>query len=203
MKAIKLLTLAVVFICPAGLFAGNSSADEGSKYLNAVREFADNVLKYGRDTYGPKHTPLFVDGLNIHTHEPVKWIAPDGDKWVLSNLASQQNLFRTLDGLSKITGDPKYRQAAMEAIEYAFANLRSPNGLLYWGGHSAYNALADKPCGRGIHELKGFYPYYELMWQVDPEATKTFIEAFWSAHIIDWSNLDMNRHGKMNERLEE
>jgi hypothetical protein len=32
------------------------------------------VLKYGRDTYGPKHTPLFVDGLNIHTHHPVKWI---------------------------------------------------------------------------------------------------------------------------------
>jgi len=28
-------------------------------------EFADNVLKYGRDTYGPKHTPLFVDGLNM------------------------------------------------------------------------------------------------------------------------------------------
>jgi hypothetical protein len=42
-----------------------------NRYLNAVREFADNVLKYGRDTCGPKHTPLFVDGLNIHTHEPV------------------------------------------------------------------------------------------------------------------------------------
>ena len=46
-----------------------------NRYLNAVRTFADNVLKYGRDTYGPKHTPLFVDGLNIHTHELVKWTA--------------------------------------------------------------------------------------------------------------------------------
>ncbi|MFH1883856.1 MAG: pectate lyase, partial [Planctomycetota bacterium] len=108
-------------------------ANEDSKYLDAVRKFADMVLKHGRDTYGPKHTPLFVDGLNIHTHEPVKWIAPNGDKWILSNLASQQNLFRTLDGLTKITGAPKYRQAAMEAIKYAFENLRSPNGLLYWG----------------------------------------------------------------------
>ena len=36
------------------------------------------MLKYGRDTYGPKHTPLFVDGLNVNTHEPVKWIDPDG-----------------------------------------------------------------------------------------------------------------------------
>ena len=39
-------------------------SNKSSKYLDAVRTFADNVLKYGRDTYGPKHTPLFVDGLN-------------------------------------------------------------------------------------------------------------------------------------------
>jgi len=31
------------------------------------------------------------------------------------------------------------------------------------------------------------------MWEIDPQATKQFIEAFWSAHILDWSNLDMNR----------
>jgi ankyrin repeat protein len=171
-----------------------ADANESSKYLDAVREFADNVLKHGRDTYGPKHTPLFVDGLNIHTHEPVKWIAPNGDRWILSNLASQQNLFRTLDGLTKITGDPKYRQAAVEAIKYAFENLRSPNGLLYWGGHAAYDAGADKTCGRDVHELKEFYPYYELMWEVNPQATKQFIEAFWSGHVLDWSNLDFDRH---------
>ena len=118
-----------------------------SPYLDAVRTFADNVLKYGRDTYGPKHTPLFVDGLNIHTHEPVKWISKDGERWILSNLASQQNLFRTLDGLTRITGDPKYKQAAMDAIKYAFDNLRSPNGLLYWGGVVAYDAHSDDVCG--------------------------------------------------------
>ena len=178
---------------PAG---GKPDPNQSTKYLDAVREFADNVLKYGRDTYGPKHTPLFVDGLNVNTHEPVKWIAPNGDRWILSNLASQQNLFRTLDGLTRITGDPKYKQAAMDAIKYAFENLRSPNGLLYWGGHSAYDAAADRPCGRerGVHELKGFYPYYELMWEVNPQVTKHFIEAFWSAHILDWSNLAMDRH---------
>ena len=145
------------------------------------------MLKYGRDTYGLKHTPLFVDGLNIHTHEPVKWIAPNGDRWILSNLASQQNLFRTLDGLTKITGDPKYRQAAVGAIEYAFANLRSPNGLLYWGGGVAYDANGDKVCGGISHSLKYHYPYYELMRGIDPEATEKFIESFWIAHILDWS----------------
>lgn len=200
-KTHRVLEVVLLLIALACLPASNSWADGDSKYLDAVCEFADNVLKYGRDTYGPKHTTLFVDGLNIHTHEPVKWIAPNGDKWILSNLASQQNLFRVLDGLTKITGDPKYRQAAVESIRYAYDNLRSPNGLLYWGGHSAYDAKADRPCGRGIHELKGFYPYYELMWEVDPNATKKFIEAFWSAHVMDWSNLDMNRHGPMGKPL--
>jgi len=176
------------------LSAEPPTTNEASKYLNAVREFADNVLKYGRDTYGPKHTPLFVDGLNIHTHEPVEWIAPNGDRWILSNLASQQNLFRTLDGLTAITGDPKYKQAAVDAIKYAFENLRSPNGFLYWGGHSAYDAMADKSCGRGIHEFKSLYPYYELMWEVNPRVTRQFIESFWSGHVLDWSNLHMDRH---------
>jgi len=176
-----------VFICLMALCGGDACADENTKYLDAVIEFADNVLKYGRDTYGPKHTPLFVDGLNIHTHEPVKWISPVGDpftateteEWILSNFASQQNLLRTLDGLSGITGDPKYRQAAMDAIRYAFDHLRNPNGMLYWGHVAAYDAQADKVWG-DIESFKLHYPHYELMWKVDPTATKELIDAFWS-----------------------
>jgi len=176
-------------------------AGEDDKYLNAVRTFADNVLAYGKDTYGPKQTPLFVDGINLRTHEPAKW-KKDGQEWILSNLASQQNLFRTLDGLTLLTGDPKYRRAAVEATEYAFANLRSPNGLLHWGGHVAYDALADELCMEQYnHELKCNFPYYELMWQVDPKATEQFLETFWAAHILDWSNLEMNRHGNMKKQF--
>ncbi|MHC4555896.1 MAG: ankyrin repeat domain-containing protein [Planctomycetota bacterium] len=195
----RILENVLFVIALAAFLPANSSAEEDSKYLDAVREFADNVLKYGRDTYGPKHTPLFVDGLNIHTHEPVKWIDPDGYKWILSNLASQQNLLRTLDGLTKITGDPKYKQAAMEPIAYAFENLRSPNGLLYWGESSAYDAKGDKVYGLGLHCFKANYPYYELMWEVNPEATEQFIESLWASHILDWSNLDLNRIGPLDE----
>ena len=65
--------LSTLFLCQFSVSLGREApaATDPNRYLNAVREFADNVLKYGRDTYGPKHTPLFVDGLNIHTHEPV------------------------------------------------------------------------------------------------------------------------------------
>jgi pectate lyase len=209
---LSFVTLALLSVNSIAAETQGSDPNQSSKYLDAVRQFADNVLAYGRDTYGPKHTPLFVDGLMVRdpndpnygadgVFKPVEWIAPNGDRWVLSNLASQQNLFRTLDGLSAITGDPKYRQAAMEAIEYTFENLRSPNGLLYWGGHQAYDAAADTPCGRAIHELKVSFPYYELIWRVNPQATKQFIEAFWSAHILDWSHLEMNRHGSLSDSL--
>jgi len=86
-------------------------------------------------------------------------------------------------------------------IDGFFPILR-PNRLLYWGGHNAYDAETDKPCGRLlVHELKLDYPYYELMWKVNPEATKQFIEAFWSGHILNWSNLDMNRHGETDVSL--
>ena len=186
----------LILLTAAGTFAGNED-----KYLSAVKTFADNVLKYGKDTYGPKHTPLFVDGLNINTHEPVKW-KRDGKVWILSNLASQQNLFRVLDGLTTLTNDAKYRRAAVEAIEYAFANLRSPNGLLHWGGHIAYDAQADELCMEQYsHELKCHYPYYELMWRVNPEATRQFLETFWAAHILNFSNLEMNRHGSPKKQF--
>ena len=198
--------LAILLICQISICLGTEPPDpnQSSKYLNAVRTFADNVLKYGRDTYGPKHTPLFVDGLNIHTHEPVKWIDPDGTKWILSNFASQQTLLRTLDGLSEITGDPKYREAAMQAIRYAFDHVRTPSGLFYWGHITAYDALGDTPHGNTSREsIKLHYPYYELMWKVDPEATKKLIEALWCAHVIDWSNLDFDRGAPTTKDLQE
>lgn len=92
----------------------------------------------------------------------------------------------------------------MEAIEYAFENLRSPNGLLYWGLQNAYDAQKDVIYTWGDHSLKSHHPYYELMWEVDAEATRQFVEAFWAAHIINWSNLDMNRVGRpFNASLEE
>ncbi|MFC1766612.1 ankyrin repeat domain-containing protein, partial [Planctomycetota bacterium] len=202
----------IITVSPCFSEEANTISTESNKYLDAVRTFADNVLKYGRDTYGPKHTPLFVDGLNIHTHEPVKWMSPKGnvltatetEEWILSNFASQQTLLRTLDGLSNITGDPRYREAAIQATKYAFENLRHSNGLFYWGHYVAYDAQTDKvkyPPARW-HILKIHYPYYELMWQVSQEDTREFVEAYWSAHVFDWSNLDFNRYAPYSDPIE-
>lgn len=191
----------------------------GDRYLQAVQQFADNVLTHGRDRM--RHTPLLVDGINVDTREPAIWRLPEDcarvwkmpRQWVMSNLASQQNLFRVLDALTTITGDSRYRKTAVEATRYAFEHLCYEDGLLFWGGHCLIDLATGRPVGEShkdwskgipipptwdtglVHELKHHFPYYELMWQVDAAATRRFIEAFWGSHIQNWSNLDMNRHG--------
>jgi pectate lyase len=210
-----ILEVILLLIALLGVTTGDSFADEQSKPANggfcsepsvagldAVREFADNVLKYGRDVYGPKHTPLFVDGLHAKSLEPVRWKGR-GRTWVLSNFASQQPLLRTLDGLTALTGQKEYRKAAEDATRYALKYLRTPNGLLYWGGHFAWDLEQERAVGQyaDVHELKGHQPYYSLMWRVDAPATRQLMEMIWAAHILDWSLLDYNRHASVKKRL--
>ena len=172
-----------------------TSADDAR--LQAVRTFADNVLAKGRDRFSGQNTPLFVDGIQVDTAEPVQWVFED-ERSTISNLASHQNLFRTFDVLTRFTGEPGYRQAAEEAFRYHFEHLASDCGLLRWGGHQFVDLATLQPAGRfdaNCHEFKFSFPYYELMWEVNPEAAAKFIRAFWNAHVLNWGNLDMNRHG--------
>ena len=167
-----------------------------TRRFDAVRQFAETVLTRGRDTYGPQPTPLLVDGLNLKTREPVRWVYR-GERWICSNLASQQNLFRTLVGLSNVTGDARYRDTAAAAVAYHFDHLVRSCGLLQWGGHRFYDAATGRFVGeQDTHELKCSYPFYEFLHEVDAEATQRYIEAQWNAHILDWARLDMNRHGR-------
>ena len=167
--------------------------------IQAVRKYADLVLEKGRDTYRDKRTPLFVDGLRVLDHSPATWVH-EGKTWIPSNLANQQNFFRTLVGLTNLTGEHAYKLAAEAAINFGFENLRHPNGLLYWGGHRFLDLASGEHVGEGYrHEFKFTRPYYDLMHEVNPEVTAHFIRAFWNAHVMDWSNLDMNRHGNYDD----
>jgi len=191
-----ILALSIGALHGAGNSPGPGPASP-DRYIAAVRTFADNVLALGTDHYGPTPTPLFVDGIDVDTHAPVKWKSRDGHEWALCDFANQQNLLRTLDGLTALTGEPRYRAAAAAATRYALDHL-DRGGLLAWGGHMAYNATdarIESAENKGaMHELKSHYPYYEFLWQVDPAKTKTLMENIWRGHILDWSNLDFNRH---------
>jgi pectate lyase len=192
-RAQTLMALAML----AAVSAGAADMEAAARRLEAVRTFADQVLEQGLDRYSGKDTPLFVDGVNTQTGAPVTWLF-EGKRYIVSNLASQQNLFRTLDLLSRATGEPRYRDAAKAAIRYHFDHLAGRCGLLRWGGHQFIDLATLEPVGKfdaNCHELKHSYPYYELMHEVDPDATARYLRAFWNAHVIDWSRLDMNRHG--------
>ena len=181
---------------------GCNKNQKSAEYIKSVRFFADCVLEDGRDDYGKK-TPLFVDGLHVETLEPVKWMARGGEPWIISNFASQQSLMRLLDGLTVLTGDEKYRQAAEAAAGYALEHLRAENGLLYWGGHMAWDLSKERPMGhipsKPIHELKYHQPYFELMWRVDSLATIELMEMIWAGHVLNWSTLHHNRHASFSE----
>ena len=167
-----------------------------SPFLDAVLTHIDNVLNLGRDVYGPRPTPLFVDGIDVDTHRPATWReTPDSPEWVMVNLASQQNLFRTLDALTTITGQGRYRAAAEGAMAYGFEHLQADNGLMHWGGHRLYDAATGRCEGERVkHELKSTCPYYEFLWRLSPDRTRRFIEAFWDGCVRRWDILDFDRH---------
>ena len=198
------LALAGITCVGFGMAAHAESRTEADEArLASVKAFADQVLEKGRDQYSGQDTPLFVDGVNALTGEPVRWLFEE-DEYIISNLASQQNLFRTFDLLSEAVGDERYRDAAKAAIRYHFDELVSPCGLLRWGGHQFIDLATLEPVGRfdaNCHELKNSFPHYELMHRADPEGTARYLRAFWNAHIMEWERLDMNRHGSYGKAM--
>ena len=187
------------------------AAGEHRAEMAAAVKFAETILEHGRDTYGEKKTPLLVDGLNVDTMKPParlpSWSGGEGmQPWVSSNLADQGNLMRFLVGLSDLTGDPKYKQAAIGAVKYNFDHFQGPSGMLPMGHHRFIELERDAyhgDIGKGgcPHELKGNFLDYHLFWEIDPAATRQLVEGIWNAHVRNWSNLEFSRHAGFGGEL--
>lgn len=217
MKKLMSLVLAVVLAFSfAGCNSGNNFANEKNWDIgendwtryNAVKTYLDNVLANGRDTYKDKKggaTPLFLNGINSDNGEPLIWLNGDGEKFLLSNFASQQNLMRTLVGMTNLSGATKYKKAAVDATKYMFKNYSSQNGLLYWGGHAFIDLATGEthfPFKETLsHELKQAYPYYQLLAEVNPEGFESFLTGMWNGHITDWKKLEFNRHATFTKEV--
>jgi hypothetical protein len=170
--------------------------DEDYERLHAVISHVDNVLHYGRQFN--ESTKLLPDAINTLTGEPAMWEFPNRAKVPYADLANQQNFFRTLVALSQVTGSDKYINEAKASLGEFMLNYQSVNGLMYWGGHRAINLetleVQSTESENGPHELKNMLPFYELMLEVNEEATLKFMRQLWTAHF-DWSTADLNRHG--------
>jgi len=157
--------------------------------LEHVVKYTDLCIKYGFDDYN-KLNAMVTSNIDwetnmIRLHKGRK----------LYNFGEEQNFLRILVGLSEITGNKKYKELAKNIVISSLNTLqREESGLLCWGGHMAYDMEKDEMYGR-THELKYFFPFYELMFEVDEERTELVINAFWEAHIKYWDRLDFTRHG--------
>lgn len=165
--------------------------------IRAVAGFADRMLNSGRAC----NSPLFADTPGaFESGERFRLLSGARAPFLLSNLAAQQPFFRLLMGLTHLTGNGRYADAARSALALVFDEFSDSHGLLIWGGHSAIALPMEVPAFEGakglVHELKAVYPDYRTMWDVNRGATKRFIEAFWNAHILDWGSLDFDRHGR-------
>ncbi|MFA3759017.1 pectate lyase [Yersinia sp. 2466 StPb PI] len=195
---LSMAALATLYI-PAGQAADTDR-------LTVVKQYVDNVLSKASDTYhGDKPSPLLADGVDPRTGQQMEWIFPDGRRAVLSNFSAQQNLMRVMSVLSQLTQDARYQKRAEDIVRYHFQNYQDPSGLLYWGGHRFVDLKTLQPEGPSekemVHELKNAYPYYDLMFSVDSDATARFIRGFWNAHVYDWRILETSRHGEYGKPM--
>lgn len=182
--------------------AAQGLAYDSRKYVEVVKRYADFAIQEGRDRYGPNKTKLFVDGVEAETNRPVEWILASRaistglpKKFIMLNFANQQNLLRMLVGLSELTGEVKYQNAAAEAVVDAFKYLQGANGLLYWGGEALWSADTDQPIAYR-HEFKGHFPFYDLLWRVNPRETEILIRTIWASHVHRWDILEFDRHAR-------
>jgi pectate lyase len=182
--------------------AAPTPAEQDAARLQAVVTFADNVLRDAADHDHKDPTPLLANGVNVFTKERMQWHLPDKQVMIVSDLTVQQNLMRELAALTNLTGDPKYKNAAKAQFAYYFDHFQDSGGLLYWGGHKFVDArsLTTANFKNGVHELKNVFPYYELMYEVNPAATVKFITGFWNAHINNWQTLEVSRHGEYGHK---
>lgn len=206
MKKIKrILTVfiaAAVILIPASVMA-EKTEQNSSKRMETVIKHVEDALRYARcNVPGAVYPNMLVNGYSVDTKKPVEW-KYKGETYYPSNLTTQQNFLRVLVGLTNLTGDTKYRKLAEEQVSLWFDNedFMDKNGLLYAGEHSFIDVKSGTQLSYNEHELKQVFPYWEFMYEVEPEGVKRYIEACWNAHVITWSNLRMNRHGYYHKAM--
>ena len=213
-------------------------------FLKLATDFADCMIRYGRDRYGSVHSPLFS---NILTREKEPRTTPyplfaDPDR--VGNYKTfnrfdfnkvlnypgglggegphkvtlygcdpyeDRELYYTLFELTRITGEPKYRQEAEKALIWWFRNTQGPTGLYPWGEHLGWDLVHDCPTyfdgpskllyGACYHEIKDNVPFLDILARIpaarpgDPTPLERYALGIWRAHFWDKERAFYDRHG--------
>ena len=185
------------------------SAERETVYLKTVRLCADAIIKHGRDNLGPKRTAMVLSMLDRKTLRPPEKLpkAPAGIRKVDrtnqygSNANLQQNLYIALQHLSRITGDPRYKRAAEDAlVDFLRLTQHPDTGLLAWGEHLFWDCQQDAPgtfMGPAlIHEPKRKLLFFDLLYAAEPERTISYAKGLWEHQIADHATGNFSRHAR-------
>lgn len=219
---IRLVIIAASVITPA-----ICGAAQPSPYTGAATRYAEALLKYGRDHYGPVKTPLWVHMLDLRTlevprqrtaaewrSEMATWVEDrnylmwgkdrSSVRWAQdSNLLWDTESVRLFYAISKQFNDPRFAAAADEYLKYFLLHCVSPaTGLFAWGEHVAYNVADDRIHGER-HELQHADPLWDELWRLDPNRVRREIEALYRYHVTDKRSMAYDRHASFQDGLPE
>ena len=191
--------------------SGHCIAAPTTNFLKVVKGYADAMLEYGRDTYGPQKSGLFLSALDRMTLKPltVRPAPPGGIRrgdrpgraWSAMNGANpqiDQNFLRVLYTLTELAGDQRYTKAADEEIKWFFENAMSPKtSLLPWGEHLSWDVIYDQPISGGdemMHEFARPWVLWERCFSLVPEASTKFALGLWEHQIANHQTGGFDRH---------
>ena len=180
-------------------------------YVTIARAYADYMIEHGRDTYGPKHTPLFVTGIDRRTgkrisppfaHVKRKPFMPGWERdrelrgsdrnYGNADPLDQLTLLRIMHRLSRMTGEKRYAEEADKTAAWWMANTQTKIGLYPWGSHTYWNL--DKDGGGGTFEFNHVWPY----WNLNPSALHRYAMGLWDHYVADKKTGNFSRHANSN-----
>ena len=173
------LLFSVITLVPQGLLASEAQSD----YLAAVRAYADTMIKQGRDRYGKQPSPLFASALDRQSYRIGTFPSIDGvrehDRALTgSNPYHHTVLYHMLISLSEVTGQKSYQRAAHQALQFFVQHTQNDHtGLFTWGEHAYWDFFTEGIGGKGIHEINGPWPYWDIFYAKDAGASRKFVWA--------------------------
>tara|TARA_Y100001934_G_C12379979_1_gene791764 strand:+ start:4063 stop:5727 length:1665 start_codon:yes stop_codon:yes gene_type:complete len=190
-------------------------------YFRMAQEYADTMINEGRDRYGERHSPSFVDTIDLRTmrmpQETSKrtlgiysGLFRAADSSTGCNPMYHIDLHQLLENLTIVTGKPMYRQSARDSIEWFFKNTQSEvTGFVAWGEHLAWDLIVDRvtlgSVQRGefrvsdIHEFYGPWIHWDTTCKLAPKAALKFAKGLWDHQVYDQKTCEFSRHANYSK----
>ncbi len=182
-------------------------SEQCAGYLKIAKAYANALIEHGTDTYGSVHSGMLLSIMDRSTLRPYSSMpkAPSGvrsgDRVTShgSNVNVDQNVYRVLYTLTKITGDAKYAKAADSALaKFLEVTSHPKTKFLAWGEHLCWNLKTDTWAGK-IHEPKRPTVLFDKFYELNPQAIIEYSEALWEHQISDHESGNFSRHARYDK----